>query len=134
MMEKINSLMNIVGALGMVKDGIVKYFDLDVSGENSLSSGLVDKLKDSYDNYTAISNKYAIEEGKDFNIPSISKDYVEKKLQLIKVIVNRLITDYINEEETLRDYKQSLYIIGSEIDEIYRKSVVDYKTFLLCSK
>lgn len=72
--------------------------------------------------------------GKDFDVPSINRDYVIRKLRLIKTIVNRLVEYYINEPETLRDYKQSLYLIGADIDSIYRKSVVDYKTFLLAVK
>ena len=31
-------------------------------------------------------------------------------------------------------FEQSLYLIGADIDSIYRKSVVDYKTFLLAVK
>lgn len=131
MIEKLNTLMMILSALGLLRDGVKNY--IDVSGENSLSNGMVDKLKDSYDNYTAILNKYAIE-GKDFDVPSINRDYVIRKLRLIKTIVNRLVEYYINEPETLRDYKQSLYLIGADIDSIYRKSVVDYKTFLLAVK
>lgn len=131
MIEKLNTLMTILSALGLLRDGVKNY--IDVSVENSLSNGIVDKLKDSYDNYTAILNKYAIEE-KDFDVPSINRDYVIRKLRLIKTIVNRLVEYYINEPETLRDYKQSLYLIGADIDSIYRKSVVDYKTFLLAVK
>lgn len=130
MIEKLNTLMTILSALGLLRDGVKNY--IDVSVENSLSNGIVDKLKDSYDNYTAILNKYAIER-KDFDVPSINRDYVIRKLRLIKTIVNRLVEYYINEPETLRDYKQSLYLIGADIDSIYRKSVVDYKTFLLAS-
>lgn len=131
MIEKLNTLMTILSALGLLRDGVKNY--IDVSVENSLSNGIVDKLKDSYDNYTAILNKYAIK-GKDFDVPSINRDYVIRKLRLIKTIVNRLVEYYINEPETLRDYKQSLYLIGADIDSIYRKSVVDYKTFLLAVK
>lgn len=131
MIEKLNTLMTILSALGLLRDGVKNY--IDVSVENSLSNGIVDKLKDSYDNYIAILNKYAIE-GKDFDVPSINRDYVIRKLRLIKTIVNRLVEYYINEPETLRDYKQSLYLIGADIDSIYRKSVVDYKTFLLAVK
>lgn len=131
MIEKLNTLMTILSALGLLRDGVKNY--IDVSVENSLSNGIVDKLKDSYDNYTAILNKYVIE-GKDFDVPSINRDYVIRKLRLIKTIVNRLVEYYINEPETLRDYKQSLYLIGADIDSIYRKSVVDYKTFLLAVK
>lgn len=131
MIEKLNTLMTILSALGLLRDGVKNY--IDVSVENSLSNGIVDKLKDSDDNYTAILNKYAIE-GKDFDVPSINRDYVIRKLRLIKTIVNRLVEYYINEPETLRDYKQSLYLIGADIDSIYRKSVVDYKTFLLAVK
>lgn len=131
MIEKLNTLMTILSALGLLRDGVKNY--IDVSVENSLSNGIVDKLKDGYDNYTAILNKYAIE-GKDFDVPSINRDYVIRKLRLIKTIVNRLVEYYINEPETLRDYKQSLYLIGADIDSIYRKSVVDYKTFLLAVK
>lgn len=131
MIEKLNTLMTILSALGLLRDGVKNY--IDVSVENSLSNGIVDKLKDSYDNYTAILNKYAIG-GKDFDVPSINRDYVIRKLRLIKTIVNRLVEYYINEPETLRDYKQSLYLIGADIDSIYRKSVVDYKTFLLAVK
>lgn len=131
MIEKLNTLMTILSALGLLRDGVKNY--IDVSVENSLSNGIVDKLKDSCDNYTAILNKYAIE-GKDFDVPSINRDYVIRKLRLIKTIVNRLVEYYINEPETLRDYKQSLYLIGADIDSIYRKSVVDYKTFLLAVK
>lgn len=131
MIEKLNTLMTILSALGLLRDGVKNY--IDVSVENSLSNGIVDKLKDSYDNYTAILNKYAIER-KDFDVPSINRDYVIRKLRLIKTIVNRLVEYYINEPETLRDYKQSLYLIGADIDSIYRKSVVDYKTFLLAVK
>ena len=131
MIEKLNTLMTILSALGLLRDGVKNY--IDVSVENSLSNGIVDKLKDSYDNYTAILNKYAIE-WKDFDVPSINRDYVIRKLRLIKTIVNRLVEYYINEPETLRDYKQSLYLIGADIDSIYRKSVVDYKTFLLAVK
>lgn len=133
MIEKLNTLMTILSALGLLRDGVKNYIDVDVSVENSLSNGIVDKLKDSYDNYIAILNKYAIE-GKDFDVPSINRDYVIRKLRLIKTIVNRLDEYYINEPETLRDYKQSLYLIGADIDSIYRKSVVDYKTFLLAVK
>lgn len=131
MIEKLNTLMTILSALGLLRDGVKNYIDASV--ENSLSDGIVDKLKDSCDNYTAILNKYAIE-GKDFDVPSINRDYVIRKLRLIKTIVNRLVEYYINEPETLRDYKQSLYLIGADIDSIYRKSVVDYKTFLLAVK
>lgn len=131
MIEKLNTLMTILSALGLLRDEVKNY--IDVSVENSLSNGIVDKLKDSCDNYTAILNKYAIE-GKDFDVPSINRDYVIRKLRLIKTIVNRLVEYYINEPETLRDYKQSLYLIGADIDSIYRKSVVDYKTFLLAVK
>ena len=131
MIEKLNTLMTILSALGLLRDGVKNY--IDVSVENSLSNGIVDKLKDCYDNYTAILNKYAIE-GKHFDVPSINRDYVIRKLRLIKTIVNRLVEYYINEPETLRDYKQSLYLIGADIDSIYRKSVVDYKTFLLAVK
>jgi hypothetical protein len=98
MIEKLNTLMTILSALGLLRDGVKNY--IDVSVENSLSNGIVDKLKDSYDNYTAILNKYAIE-GKDFDVPSINRDYVIRKLRLIKTIVNRLVEYYINEPETL---------------------------------
>ena len=93
MIEKLNTLMTILSALGLLRDGVKNY--IDVSVENSLSNGIVDKLKDSYDNYTAILNKYAIE-GKDFDVPSINRDYVIRKLRLIKTIVNRLVEYYIN--------------------------------------
>lgn len=130
MIGKINALMTINELLGLGLRTYKGYVGVDA--ENNLSLDMVERLKDSYDNYTAILNKYAVS-GEDFNIPKCDKEYVIKKLQLIKTITNRIITFYIGEEETLRDYKISLGEISSDVSEIFRRSVVDYKTFLLCS-
>ena len=113
MIEKLNTLMTILSALGLLRDGVKNY--IDVSVENSLSNGIVDKLKDSYDNYTAILNKYAIE-GKDFDVPSINRDYVIRKLRLIKTIVNRLVEYYINAHTWL----EVASIIGYSLPHVYR--------------
>ena len=42
MIEKLNTLMTILSALGLLRDGVKNY--IDVSVENSLSNGIVDKL------------------------------------------------------------------------------------------